>query len=250
MPRWPLACQSTTRFPLSARPRPAQYLPPRLLHGLLPSALLERHDFYQDLTQPRLLRGYPVVPEEEEAEAELSKDDDDAEARHAKKQAAARHRQLPQRRDKYPHTIKVELKTLPADHALCEAHLGCRTFAHVVRKLPTGVVGDDLVLLSLLDAPEGSQLHSIAGTLSAVEPLSHVCRPNQTKPNRTKPNQTEPNRTKPNQTEPNRTKPNQAPSAGTRVGQALDARGGTLGGGRLQPSRRRPRRRPHRAAAP
>ena len=39
-----------------------QYLPPRLLCGLLPAALLERHDFYQDLTKPRIIRGYPCVP--------------------------------------------------------------------------------------------------------------------------------------------------------------------------------------------
>ena len=32
-----------------------QLLPARLLHGLLPSALLESHDFYQDLNEPRLV---------------------------------------------------------------------------------------------------------------------------------------------------------------------------------------------------
>ena len=201
-----------------------QYLPPRLLCGLLPAALLERHDFYQDLTKPRIIRGYPCVPvsgecstqvdcstfshcfpplsrslplpsrcfslpfaafrclppltaspcallcQEEDADA----DDEDAEASQKRKEAAARYRQMPQQRSKYPHIIKIELKTLPAEHALCEASLGSRTFAHVVRKVPTGAMGEDMVLLSLLTAPEGSQLHSIACTLSSVEPLSHI----------------------------------------------------------------------------
>ena len=52
-----------------------QYVPSRLLQGLLPATLLETNDFYQDLQKPRVLRGYPL-PSHSGSENALSEKDE------------------------------------------------------------------------------------------------------------------------------------------------------------------------------
>ncbi|KAL1524752.1 hypothetical protein AB1Y20_019635 [Prymnesium parvum] len=152
-----------------------QYLPSRLLHGLVPAALLESHDFYQDLTQPRLVRGYPlqIVKHDEMTDAEQKVDEE---------RRARNFRLWPQERSAYPHIIKLEIKTLAEEHPVRTRNLGCRYFARVIKKTyrtpaekARGPKHDGhFVLLSLLSAAEGSQLLSLARTLSRIEPLSHV----------------------------------------------------------------------------
>ena len=157
-----------------------QYMPPRLLQGLLPTALLEAHDWYQDLTTPRLIRGYPLSETARRLSdiADGKEDPDEAPTEQQLKQQrdAKQFRLLPQRRAAFSHVVKIELKTLPPEHPGCKRNMGSRTFAQVTRKVNRAVASgeEDLVLLSLLHAPDGSQLLSVARTLSRLEPLSHV----------------------------------------------------------------------------
>ena len=95
---------------------------------------------------------------------------------------ARQFRLWPQERSAYPHILKIELKTLPEEHQLRAANLGCKTFGRLIKKTyrtPAEKArapkhDGQYVLLSLLAAPEGSQLLSLARTLSRIEPLSHV----------------------------------------------------------------------------
>ena len=106
----------------------------------------------------------------------------DDEQKLEQERAARQFRLWPQERSAYPHVLKLELKTLAETHPLRASNLGCRSFARVLKKAyrtPAEKAraprhDGHYVLLSLLSAPEGSQLLSLARTLSRVEPLSHV----------------------------------------------------------------------------
>eukprot|EP00966_Prymnesium_polylepis_P135209 3125348-Prymnesium_polylepis.1 len=106
----------------------------------------------------------------------------DDEQKFEQEREARQFRLWPQERSAYPHILKLELKTFPEEHQLRMHNLGCRSFARVIKKVyrtPTEKARSpkhdgQYVLLSLLSAPEGSQLLSLARTLSRIEPLSHV----------------------------------------------------------------------------
>ena len=144
-----------------------QLLPSRLLYGLLPTVLLDAHDMYQDVNEPRLLRGYP------KPEAIKEQNLDKAVLRE-QQQKNRDFRLMPQKREAYRHTLKVTLFTLPHEHAVCATFAGSRTFGRIERKYPERKRQEHHVLMSLCHAVEGSQLLSLARTLSRVEALSHI----------------------------------------------------------------------------
>lgn len=104
-----------------------QLLPSRLLYGLLPTVLLDAHDMYQDVNEPRLLRGYP------KPEAIKEQNLDKAVLRE-QQQKNRDFRLMPQKREAYRHTLKVTLFTLPREHAVCATFAGSRTFGRIERK--------------------------------------------------------------------------------------------------------------------
>ena len=152
-----------------------QYLPMRTLQGLLPATLLEDYDFYQDLSNIDVIRGYPIRPAHHH-DLDDVQGMDDAE-RHLLEQEARQFRLTPQPPDNYAQRIELRLLRPSEGHSVYAHYRGSRVFAQV-RRLPRGEEGfhspQGKVLLSLMHAREGSQLHALAKKLSKVEPLSHV----------------------------------------------------------------------------
>ncbi|CAK9118523.1 unnamed protein product [Durusdinium trenchii] len=116
-----------------------QYLPKRLLKGLLPEGLLEKYFIYQENETPwRAIRGYPKTPEGEE--------------------------------DRDPDHL-LEIKLIKVGKVPCTAHRG---WCALVRKRWKAAGRKPWFLLNLLYAKEGTPLHSLARTLVRLENLSFI----------------------------------------------------------------------------
>ena len=151
-----------------------QYMPPRILQGLLPATLLETYDFYEDLSELGLIHGYPQRPMQTKSLDELEEKE-----RWRVEAEMRRFRLLPQKRENYETILIVRLVKPEEDHAVHSLTHGTSVFA-TVRRVPMGSTGgkpsetDGHVLLSMATAAEGTQLHALAQCLGRVEPLSHV----------------------------------------------------------------------------
>ena len=149
-----------------------QYLPPRLLHGLLPDAFLDDYDFYQDLMDHNRLRGYPIKSAQQAAATDpalLSEDQ-----RVKLKAEARRFRLYPQTAASYGHVIEVDLEAVEEEEPLRKQCLGTCIFAKITKKF-AAATEKDLVLLSLLHAREGTQLNSLARARSRAPSRSPTC---------------------------------------------------------------------------
>ena len=153
-----------------------QYMPPRILQGLLPATLLESYDFYEDCSQLGVFHGYPQRPVSYKEPDERTADNAEKLSSEAE---VRRFRLLPQKPESYDNIIVVRLVAPDADSPALAFCSGTKLFA-LVRRLPMAATGgkpsttDGHVLLSMSTATEGSQLHALASCLARTEPLSHV----------------------------------------------------------------------------
>ena len=154
------------------------FIPSRLLYGIVPSALLDTHRFWQDTHDN--LRGYPKDSDGHMLVVELEeKKSDQAALRTAG--VVAHIRRLPlvkpgaapraqQTEEKEKARYRDEEKT---KHRSDEEENGDDVEASPVKQART-LDEEELVLLNLLYAAPDSQLASLARTISRVENLSHV----------------------------------------------------------------------------
>eukprot|EP00755_Sulcionema_specki_P008255 Sspe_Gene.40443::Locus_19530_Transcript_1_1_Confidence_1.000_Length_7240::g.40443::m.40443 len=129
------------------------FVPPRLLHGLLPDALLDTHVFFQDEKDD--LRGYPM---------KVGNDNEDDEPSHL----------LLVTLHEKPGVGGVDTSTVARVLRYSDPSL-CHGKGHEAKAtLKAGVEDGVLLLLDPLHAPKGTPLHSLARVLMRVESLSHV----------------------------------------------------------------------------
>uniref|UniRef100_A0A7S1J653 ubiquitinyl hydrolase 1 n=1 Tax=Eutreptiella gymnastica TaxID=73025 RepID=A0A7S1J653_9EUGL len=114
-----------------------QFLPARLLYGLVPQALLEKYTLWQDDNDH--IRGYPIEGVED-------------------------------------HYLAIDLDDpLTLDHRAVERSLAARVrLVPVPGDVPKRTIQEEWLLLDLLHAPEGTALHSLARVMARLENLSHV----------------------------------------------------------------------------
>ena len=136
-----VACTDTIKRCESDLMKNEQFIPSALLHGLVPSALLDTHDFWQDAEDN--LRGYPQGHSPEDA----------------------------------PHIVYIELISGATVDATQRE--GC--VARITKRPKKSSEGtkitedeEDMVLLNLLYAPTGTPLFGVANVLSRIENLSYV----------------------------------------------------------------------------
>ena len=151
------------------------FIPSRLLYGLIPSALLDTHRFWQDTKDQ--LRGYPkddegthlLMVELEERKDQLALRTGGVVA-HIRKIPQA---QQPEQPAPTTEKVRVREEEKTKEAADAEDDDDVAVDPNPVKATKT-LAEEELQLINLLYAPPDTQLASLARTISRVENLSHV----------------------------------------------------------------------------
>jgi hypothetical protein len=130
-----------------------QFIPARLLHGIVPSALLDHYLFWQDESDH--LRGYPISTKEHRILYVELKD--------FKNVLATREA-----------GVMAKIVRIPVESQATEAVFPLKDGFGGNSDTQTSLGDQQLILLDLLSAKPGSKLYSLSSVLSRIENLSYV----------------------------------------------------------------------------
>ena len=150
------------------------FIPSRLLYGIVPSALLDTHQWWQD--ERDVLRGYPTEGEGHLLIMELEERKDQNALRTPSVVAHIRRLPLTPPETPPPTTAAAPVKVLDEEERkeAADAEDDDVVDPSLVTKVTKTLAEEELQLVDLLYAPPDSQLASLARTISRVENLSHV----------------------------------------------------------------------------